>query len=74
MSLNETTVYEWHKHFCEDHTNIKDDPWTGHQSFCTANENVERIREIMHADRWIIVGVITYHLGVFIAGLEISGC
>ena len=43
-------MYEWHKHFRKGHTNIKEDPQTGHPSSSTTDGNVEHIQKIMHAD------------------------
>lgn len=57
--MKKTAVYEWHKHCCRGCTNIGDDIWIEYPSSSTADENVEHIREIMHADRPIIIDTIT---------------
>ncbi|GBN89471.1 hypothetical protein AVEN_14452-1 [Araneus ventricosus] len=49
-AMKKTTVYERHKRFREGRTNI-DDPRTGRPSSSTADENVERVREIVRVDR-----------------------
>ncbi|GBO15495.1 Putative uncharacterized protein FLJ37770 [Araneus ventricosus] len=53
-AMEKTAVYEWHKRFREGRTNIEDDPRPAPaRSSSTADENVERVREIVRADRRI---------------------
>ena len=63
-TMKKTAVYEWHKRFREGRTNIKDDPRTRRPSSSTADENVERVREIVRADRRITVDSIASELGI----------
>ncbi|GBM16164.1 hypothetical protein AVEN_126435-1 [Araneus ventricosus] len=63
-----TAVNEWHKRFREGRTNIEDNPRSGRPSSSTADENVERVREIVRADRRItldaIVSELEFHMRV----------
>ncbi|GBO06129.1 hypothetical protein AVEN_35209-1 [Araneus ventricosus] len=52
-AMKKTAMYEWHKRFRKGRTNIEDDPRTGRPSSSTADENVERVREIVREDRRI---------------------
>ncbi|GBN75500.1 Putative uncharacterized protein FLJ37770 [Araneus ventricosus] len=52
-AMGKTAVYEWYKSFHEGRTNIEDDHRTGRRSSSTADENVERVRKIVRADRRI---------------------
>ncbi|GBL87823.1 Putative uncharacterized protein FLJ37770 [Araneus ventricosus] len=47
-AMKNTAVYEWHKRFREGRTNIEEVTRTGRPSSSIADENAERVREIVH--------------------------
>jgi hypothetical protein len=50
-AMSHTQCFEWHRRFKGGRTSLEDGERTGRPSTSVTPENVERIRELVHADR-----------------------
>uniref|UniRef100_A0A8C4Q8U9 Transposase n=1 Tax=Eptatretus burgeri TaxID=7764 RepID=A0A8C4Q8U9_EPTBU len=59
-----TCAFEWHKRFKEGRGEIEDDPWSGRPSTCRTADNIERVKQMVHADRRLTVRMIAEELSI----------
>ncbi|EFN89083.1 Putative uncharacterized protein FLJ37770, partial [Harpegnathos saltator] len=53
--MSQPRVYEWYKRFQEDREDIEDDARSGRPSTSTNDEHVEKVKEIVLANRRITI-------------------
>jgi hypothetical protein len=63
-SLSQTTVFEWHSHFKADQVSVEDDECSGLASTRKTTENIEKIRELIHEDRYQTIHDFTDTVGI----------
>jgi hypothetical protein len=54
-AMNKSSVFEWHKRFKEGRDDVKDDERTGRPKTHQTDENVEKVRKLVHSDRRLSV-------------------
>ena len=62
-AMSQARVYEWHKRFRDGRESVDDDQKTGRPSTARTDENVSRVRDLVHADRRLTIRMITAELG-----------
>jgi hypothetical protein len=50
-AMKKSSVFEWHKRFKEGREDVKDDKRAGHPKTHRIDENVEKVRKLVHSDR-----------------------
>lgn len=50
-AMKKSQVYEWHKRFREGRVSIEDDPRSGRPSTSMTDTNIERVRQVVRANR-----------------------
>lgn len=55
VAMKKSQVYEWHKRFREGRVSIEDDPRSGRPSTAVTDENIERVRQVVRANRRITI-------------------
>ena len=49
--MSRTRAFEWHKRFKEGREEVEDDPRSGRPSTSRTVDNIERVKQMVHADR-----------------------
>jgi hypothetical protein len=50
-AMKKSSVSEWHKRFKEGRDDMKDNKKTGHPRTHRTDENVEKVRKLVHSDK-----------------------
>jgi hypothetical protein len=50
-AMKKWSAFEWFKRFKEDHENVEDDEGNGRPWSHRTDENVEKVRNLVHSDR-----------------------
>ena len=68
-ALSKTRAYEWYSHFRGGEMSCEDQPRSGQPSICQNNENLEKVRNAINANRHRTIDEISE-----ITGLSWSSC
>ena len=49
-TMSRTRAFEWRKRFKEGREEVEDDPWYGRPSTSRTADNIERVKQMVHAD------------------------
>lgn len=63
-TISQPRVYEWYKRFQEGREDIEDDARSGRPSTSTSDENVEKVKEIVLANRRITIREVAEEIGI----------
>jgi ribosomal protein S25 len=63
-AMKKSQVFEWHKRFREGRVSVDDDKRSGRPPTAINNENIERVRNIVRADRRLSVKKIASEVGI----------
>ena len=58
------SAFEWHKRFKEGREEVEDDPWSGSPSTSRTADNIERVKQMVRADRRLMVQMIAEELSI----------
>ena len=58
-----TRTYEWYRRFKDGQTSTEDNPRSG-QSSITTDDSIERIRVVIHSNRWLTVPEVENECGI----------
>ena len=61
-TMPRTRAFEWHKRFKEGREEVEDDPWSGRPSTSRRADNIERVKQMVRADRRLMVWMIAEEL------------
>ena len=60
--MSRTRAFEWHKRFKEGREEVEDDPRSGRRSTSRMADTIERVKQMVHADRRLMVWMIAEEL------------
>ena len=63
-TLSRTHAFEWHKRFKEGREEVEDDPRSGGPSSSRTVDNIERVKQMVRADRRLAVRMIAEELSM----------
>ncbi|XP_011146337.1 putative uncharacterized protein FLJ37770 [Harpegnathos saltator] len=69
--MSQPRVYEWYKRFQEDREDIEDDARSGRPSTSTNDEHVEKVKEIVLANRRITIRKVAEEIGISYGSREV---
>ncbi|XP_054709237.1 protein GVQW3-like [Uloborus diversus] len=69
-AMKKSAVYEWHKRFLGGRTTIEDNVRTGRPSTSTTDDNIERVRKLVRADRRTNIDTIASELGISLGSVH----
>ena len=62
--MSRTRAFEWHKRFKEGREEVEDDPRSGRPSMSRRVDNIERVKQMVRADRRLTVRMIAEELSI----------
>ena len=62
--ISRTRAFEWHKRFKEGREEVEDDPRSGRPSTSRTADNIERVKQMVRADRRLVVRMIAEELSI----------
>ena len=65
-TMSRTRAFEWHKRFKEGWEEVEDDPRSGRPSTSRTVDNIERVEQMVRADRRLAVRMIAEELSIMI--------
>lgn len=69
-TMSQPRVYEWYKRFQEGREDIEDDERSGRPSTSTSDENVEKVKKIVLANRRITIREVAEETGISYGSCE----
>ena len=63
-TMSRTRAFEWHKRFKEEREEIEDHPRPGRPSTSRTADNIERVKQMVRADRRLMVRMIACELSI----------
>ena len=63
-TMSRTCAFEWHKRFKEGQEEVEDDPRSGRPSRSKTADNIERVKQMVRADRRLMVRMIAEELSI----------
>ena len=63
-TMSRSRVFEWHKRFKDGREDVEDDSRSGRPSTSRTDDNVERVKQVVRADRRMTVRMIASELGI----------
>ena len=63
-TMSRTRAFEWHKRFKEGREEVEDDPRSGRPSTRRTADNIERVKQMVRADRRLTVRMIAEELSI----------
>ena len=63
-TMSRTRAFEWHKRFKEGRNEVEDDPWSGRLSTSRMADNIESVKQMVHADHRLTVPMIAEELSI----------
>ena len=64
LTMSRTRTFEWHKQFKEGREDCEDDPRSGRPLTSRSVENIDRVRQLVRADRRLTVRMIADDLSI----------
>uniref|UniRef100_A0A8C4Q567 Mos1 transposase HTH domain-containing protein n=1 Tax=Eptatretus burgeri TaxID=7764 RepID=A0A8C4Q567_EPTBU len=63
-TMSRTHAFEWHKRFKEGREEVEDDPRSGRPSMSRTVDNIEHVKQMVHADHQLTVWMIAEELSI----------
>jgi len=63
-AMKETAVNKWVKHFSEGRENVTDEERSGRPATSRTEENIAKVRQIVHENRWLTVRSIAEQVNI----------